>query len=88
MPEPTADDLTRSAVLGALAEKAKQDAAPKSSSLDEVNEKTPFSELLEKSLAKRAELSEETTQADDDARKKAIKESKVDMIGDIMKRLR
>lgn len=88
MTEPTVDAGTRGAILEALASKAKAKEAPKKvSSSDEVDETTPFSELLERSLAKRNEVNEEDVKASDDIRQKAINESKVDMVGDIMKRL-
>ena len=90
MSEPTVDAGTRGAILEALAAKSKSKAkeAPKQvSNLDEVDEKTTFNELLERSLAKRDEVNEDEAKAADDLRKRAINESQVGMVGDIMKRM-
>jgi hypothetical protein len=87
MSEPTADDLTRQAVLGALVESAKKKEEPKKSSGVSFDEKTSFGSLLEESLNRRVELAEKDLVSNDEDRKKAIKESNVDMVGDLMKRL-
>lgn len=87
--EPTVDDSTRGAILEALVMRTQKNEAPKKGfdSSKEVDEKTTFSELLERSLEKREEIDEEQAVESDEIRQRAIKESKVDMIGDIMKRL-
>jgi len=88
MTEPTMDNDTRGAVLEALVSKAKAKEAPKQvSNSGEVDEKTTFTELLERSLAKRGEVNEEEVKAADDVRTRAINESQVEIVGDIMKRL-
>lgn len=90
MSEPTVDSGTRMAVLEALAakqapkEKGKISAGCASTEFDET---TSFETLLEASLSKRDEVSEEDEKEKDEVRKRAINESQVDMIGDIMKRM-
>ena len=88
--EETVDDGTRRAVLEALVAKQKQKevtAIPSSTSLDEIDETTSFEVLLEKSLENRGTINEDEIKAQDDVRDRAIKESSVDMVDDIMKRL-
>jgi len=90
MTEPTVDAGTRGAILEALAAKAKAKEAPKKSvgvSNTEFDESTPFSTLLEESIKKRSEAVNEDAIANDEARNRVIKESKVDMIDGLMKRL-
>ena len=88
MSEPIADDGTRAAVLEALTAKAKAKEAPRTAvKTGEVDEQTPFSELLERSLEKRCEVNEDEVKASDEQRRQAISESQVDLVGDIMKRL-
>lgn len=87
MSEPVVDNNTRGAILEALAARSKTKEAPaKTSSSGDVDEKTSFGELLERSLEKRAEMKEDNTVSDEE-RKKVISESQVDIVGDIMKRL-
>ena len=90
MTEPTVDAGTRGAILEALVAKTKAKETPKKSagvSGTEFDESTPFSTLLEESIKKRTEIDEEDVKADDEVRDRVIRESKVDMIDGLMKRL-
>jgi len=88
--EPTVDSDARRAILETLAAKQKQKEQPKKSfdSNSEVDETTPFSELLERSLQKRDEVAEIDESHKDEARKNAIENSDIDMIGELVKRMR
>ena len=88
--EPTVDSHTRGAILEALAARQAAKEEPKKSpgaSTAEFDESTSFGTLLEQSMLNRVSAVEEDMTANDDMRTKAINESQVDLVGDIMKRL-
>ena len=88
--EPTVDSDARRAVLETLSARkgdAKTEKKSASVTSSEFDETTPFETLLEASLDRRDEASEDEEKEKDEVRNRAINESQIDMIDDMMKRM-